>query len=122
MRANAYAAVVDRNSAMTADSVAIFTEFHSQRSTGRSGSTRRPSGPTAGMPSAKRQCSRLIDSGMMLPVAKLPGRSEIDRIIKYGKITSTHRQIRNTCAATTRQRWLLSMTMAISASPLRRCA
>jgi hypothetical protein len=34
-------------------------------------------------------------SGMMLPVAKLPGRNEIERIMRNGKITSKLSAIRN---------------------------
>ena len=38
------------------------------------------------MPSASFQCSRLIWSGISEPVAKLPGRSEIDTIASSGKM------------------------------------
>jgi hypothetical protein len=119
MRENAYAEVVDSSSVMMPDSVATFTEFHNQRSTGKGGSTRRPSGPSYEKPRASFQCSRLIWSGMRLPAAKLPGRREIDRIIRKGKMMIAIRPIRKAWAASTRQRWDLSRTMAMVCPPER---
>src|SRR3982751_6197388 len=52
-------------------------------------------------------------SGIRLPAAKLPGGKENRRIIRNGKITSAASAMRKACAASTRQRWLLSRTMAM---------
>src|SRR5450830_1293813 len=65
------------------------------------------------MPSANRQCSKLISGGIRLPEAKLPGRSEIDKIIRKGNITSAISAITATWAARMRQRLERSTTIAI---------
>src|SRR4249919_2658338 len=66
------------------------------------------------MPSASFQCSRLIWSGMSSPVEKLPGRSEIDTIASSGKMVMQISAISPACAATTRQRCLPPVTMAMA--------
>jgi len=93
--------------------VATLTLFHSHSSTGNGGSVTVPSGWRTGMPSASCQCSKLICVGMMLPVAKLPGRRLMLTTASSGnsvKASSTHSAA---CAAHTRQRWLLPVTMGI---------
>jgi hypothetical protein len=52
-------------------------------------------------------------SGISEPVAKLPGRSEIDTIASSGKMVMQISAISAACAATMRQRWLAPVTMAI---------
>ncbi|MCY1384097.1 hypothetical protein D9M69_723050 [compost metagenome] len=66
------------------------------------------------MPSAKRQCSKLISGGIRLPEAKLPGRREIDKIIRKGNITSAISAITATWAARMRQRLERSTTIAMA--------
>ena len=91
-------------------------EFHNHSSTGNGGVTRWPSGPITSSPSANFQCSRLISVGIKLPVAKLPGRSEIDTTAKSGnrvKASSTHSAA---CVPSTRQRCWVPVTMAMRSS------
>ena len=99
-----------------AEIVAILMLFHSHSSTGKGGCVTVPSGWVTGMPSASCQCSKLICVGMMLPVAKLPGRRLMLMTASSGnsvKASSTHS---TPWAAQARQRWLLPVTMGISAS------
>ncbi|CPR76005.1 Uncharacterised protein [Salmonella enterica subsp. enterica serovar Bovismorbificans] len=65
---------------------AIFTEFHSHSRTGKGGGVTRPSACSTLKPSASRQCSQEILSGIRLPVAKFPSRSEIAMTISSGNI------------------------------------
>ena len=97
----------------SAEIVATLIEFHSQVSTGNGGCTSEPSGAWYGMPSASCQCSRLIVVGIRLPVAKLPGRSEIDTTASSGNSVTARKPHSSACAATTRQRACLPRTMAM---------
>src|SRR6516225_7505249 len=94
-------------------SVATLTEFHSHSSTGNGGWTTTPSAVVTSNPSASFQCSRLISRGISEPLAKLPGRSEIEITAASGNSVTTISAMRNACAPSTRQRWFLPVTMAI---------
>jgi hypothetical protein len=52
------------------------------------------------MPSASFQCSRLISVGISEPVAKLPGRSEMDTTASSGNSVTAISTHRPTWAAT----------------------
>ncbi len=65
---------------------ATLIEFHSHSRTGNGGGVTRPSACSTLKPNARRQCSREMVSGIRLPVAKLPSRSEIAITISSGNI------------------------------------
>lgn len=72
---------------------ATLIEFHSHSSTGNGGGVTRPSGAVTLMPSASFQCSQEIWSGIRLPVAKLPARSEMAITISRGNMISAINRI-----------------------------
>src|ERR1700744_4262392 len=93
--------------------VATLIEFHSQRNTGKGGCTTTPSAVVTSKPSASLQCSRLTSRRISEPLAKLPGRSEIEITAASGNSVTTSNAMRKACAPSTRQRWFLPVTMAM---------
>src|ERR1700753_3967340 len=52
--------------------------------------------------------------GLREPLAKLPGRSEIEITAASGNSVTTSSTMRNACAPSTRQRWFLPVTMGMA--------
>ena len=106
--------MTDSSSATAAETSATFIELAIHCSTGNAGASHLHIGfEITDMPSASFQWSSVSALGIRLPPAKLPGRSEIDRIISSGSIVSTMNTSSAACTAITRQRWLAGVTTAI---------